>query len=134
MKRYASGFTLIELMIVVVVIAVLASIAYPSYTRYMTRMHRAQAQSYLMQIAQREHQYFLDSREYASQATVLAQDPVPAQVAEQYMVTVGPGLPTTPPTFVASATPRAASMQAAHREPILSITQDGTKLPSEAWQ
>lgn len=134
MKRHATGFTLIELMIVVVVIAVLAAFAYPSYTRYMTRMHRAQAQSYLMEIAQRQHQYFLDSRDYASQATIFGLDPVPAQVAAQYQVTVGPATPTTPPTFIVSAAPRTGSMQAAYREPTLSIAQDGSKSPSDAWQ
>lgn len=134
MKRCARGFTLIELMIALVVIAILASVAYPSYTRYMTRMHRAQAQSYLMEIAQRQYQYFLDSRDYAAQATILSLDPVPAQVAAQYQVTVGPSTPTTPPTFVVSAAPRAGSLQAAYREPTLSIAQDGTKSPSDAWQ
>jgi type IV pilus assembly protein PilE len=133
MRRHDTGFTLIELMIAVCVVAILASVAYPSYSRYMSRMHRTQAQSYLMQIAQRQHQYFLDSREYASQATILSLDPVPAEVAKQYMVTIGPGIPTTPPTFVASAAPRANSLQAAYREPILSITQDGGKTPSDAW-
>jgi len=134
MKARNTGFTLIELMIVVVVIAILASIAYPSYTRYMTRSHRAQAQSYLMEVAQREHEYFLDSREFASQATVFGVDPVPAQVAEQYSLTIGPATPTSPPTFIVSAAPRAGSMQASYHEPTLSITQDGTRSPSSVWQ
>ena len=121
-------------MVVVAVIAILASVAFPSYTRYMTRMRRAQAQSYLMQIAQRQQQYFLDSREYASQATLLRLDPVPTTVAEQYTVTVGPASATIPPTFIASAAPRANSMQASHREPTLSITQDGSKSPSDVWK
>jgi len=134
MKHHATGFTLIELMIVVVVIAVLASVAYPSYTRYMTHMHRAQAQSYLMEIAQRQYQYFLDSRDYASQAAIFSIDPVPAQVAAQYRVTIGPATPTTPPTFLVSAAPLAGSLQAVYSEPTLSIAKDGTKSPSDAWQ
>jgi type IV pilus assembly protein PilE len=133
MKRHEAGFTLIELMIVVAVIAILVSVAYPSYTRYMTRMHRAQAQSYLMQVAQRQHQYFLDSREYASQATILGLEPVPQPVSEQYQVTIGPVAATMPPTFTASASPRDGSMQAALGEPTLSIAQDGSKSPSDAW-
>lgn len=132
--RRNDGFTLIELMVVVVVIAILAAVAYPSYTRHVAKMHRAQAQSYLLQVAQRQQQYFLDSREYAPQATILALEPVPPQVAAEYMVTVGPGLPTTPPTFIASATPRAESMQANQHEPMLTIAQDGTRTPAYAWQ
>jgi len=134
MKRHSNGFTLIELMVTVAAIAIISSVAYPSYTRYMARMHRAQAQSYLMQVAQRQHQYFLDSREYAAQATILALEPVPADVAAQYTVSIGPATPTTPPTFVATAVPRAGSAQARQHEQTLSIAQDGKRTPSGVWQ
>jgi type IV pilus assembly protein PilE len=133
MKRRAIGFSLIELMIVVAVVAMLATIAFPSYSHYMMQMHRTQAQSYLMQIAQRQQQYFLDSRAFASSSTMLGLAPVPAVVAAQYVVTIGPAVPTTPPTFIASAAPRAGSLQAKYREPTLSIAQDGTKSPPGVW-
>jgi len=133
MKRRAMGFTLIELMIVVAVVAILATIAFPSYSHYMMQMHRTQAQSYLMQVAQRQQQYFLDSRAFASSSTMLGLAPVPAVVAAQYMVTIGPVVPTTPPTFIASAAPRAGSLQAKYQEPTLSIAQDGTKSPAGVW-
>jgi len=133
MKRRAMGFTLIELMIVVAVVAILATLAFPSYSHYMMQMHRTQAQSYLMQVAQRQQQYFLDSRAFASSSTMLGLAPVPAVVAAQYVVTIGPAVPTTPPTFIASAAPRAGSLQAKYREPTLSIAQDGTKSPAGVW-
>jgi type IV pilus assembly protein PilE len=133
-KHHTTGFTLIELMVVVAVIAILATVAFPSYSRYMVRMHRAQAQSYLMEIAQRQQQYFLDSREYASEAKMLGIDPVPAQVAAQYVVTIGPNAPTVPPTFLVAASPRPGSLQAAYSESNLSIAQDGSKSPTSAWQ
>ncbi|MDQ7974852.1 MAG: prepilin-type N-terminal cleavage/methylation domain-containing protein, partial [Rhodocyclaceae bacterium] len=44
MRRSASGFTLIELMIVVAVIAILAAIAYPSYQEYVMRSRRVEGQ------------------------------------------------------------------------------------------
>lgn len=47
----ASGFTLIELMIVVVVIAVLAAIAYPSYASYMERKDLSIAKQEALRIA-----------------------------------------------------------------------------------
>ena len=133
MRRQA-GFTLIELMIAAAIFAILASVAYPSYARYLARSHRSQAQSYLMQVAQRQAQYFLDSRSYATQDTILGLVPVPAQVAQQYQITIGPATPTTPPTFTATATPLAGSVQQAYREPVLSVAQDGSKSPSSFWQ
>ena len=133
MKRPTTGFTLIELMIVVVLIAILAAFAFPAYGRYMMRMHRTQAQSYLMQIAQRQQQYFLDNRAFAPASTILGLEPVPAVVAAQYAVTVGPEEPTSPPTFIASAVPRPGSLQEKFADPTLSITQDGSKSPPGVW-
>ena len=54
-----SGFTLLELMIVVAVIAVLAAIAIPNYAEYVTRTNRTDAQTYMMSVAQNLEGYRL---------------------------------------------------------------------------
>ena len=47
-----TGFTLIEVMIVVAIIGILSSITYPSYTEYVRKGHRASAKAGLLQAAQ----------------------------------------------------------------------------------
>ena len=50
-RRSVSGFTLIELMIVVVVVAILAAIAYPAYTEQVRDSRRSETQGMLMDLA-----------------------------------------------------------------------------------
>ncbi len=50
-RRSSSGFTLIEVMIVVVIIAVLTSIAVPSYQQYVLRSRRADCQTVMLSYA-----------------------------------------------------------------------------------
>ena len=66
-----SGFTLIELMIVVAIITILAAVGYPSYTEYVMRSHRQAAKNAAFQIADRQEQFFLDNRQYAPNLSTL---------------------------------------------------------------
>lgn len=51
-RHRQTGFTLIEIMIVVAIVGILSSIAYPSYTEYVRKGHRASAKAALLQAAQ----------------------------------------------------------------------------------
>ena len=53
----ASGFTLLEVMVVVVIVAILAAVAIPSYERYGVRSSRSQAQAEMLKIAERLENY-----------------------------------------------------------------------------
>jgi type IV pilus assembly protein PilE len=52
MKKIISGFTLIEIMIVVAIVAILAAIAYPSYQDSVRKSRRADAKAVMVEAAQ----------------------------------------------------------------------------------
>jgi type IV pilus assembly protein PilE len=72
--RHASsqlGVTLIELMVVVAIVAILSAFAYPSYDRYVIKTKRSVAQSALLQVADRQQQFFMDNKRFAADLTNL---------------------------------------------------------------
>ena len=63
-KSSVSGFTLIELMIVVAVIGILAAIAYPSYQEHVNKSRRADAQASLFELAQFMERHYTSNGGY----------------------------------------------------------------------
>ena len=126
----AKGFTLIEMMITVAVIGILAAIAYPSYTAYIVKANRAAAQAHLMDIAQRQQQYFLDNRRYASTVGALSIS-TPDKVAAVYTITIDADNSAAPPSFVVTADGKTGTVQASEAD--LTINNAGVKTPAGKW-
>ena len=128
-RAHASGFSLIELMIVVAIIGILAAVAYPAYGRYMVKSHRATAQVHLMELAQAQSQRMADTRTYASSVTELGV-PTPTAVSSKYTISItaeeGP-----PSSFIITATPVPGGSQVADRA--LTINSAGTRTPADKW-
>jgi type IV pilus assembly protein PilE len=98
-----SGFTLVELMIVVAIVAILATIALPAYQEHTRRGHRAAAQSEMMDIANRQQQFFLANRVYAGSLDDLGYA-LPEQVSARYTAAVSAENDDTPPSFTITLT------------------------------
>jgi type IV pilus assembly protein PilE len=60
-----SGFTLVELMIVVAIVAILAAIAYPSYAQQVRKGRRVDAKSAMLDLAARQEKFFVTNNRYS---------------------------------------------------------------------
>ena len=70
-KRDESGFTLIELMIVIAIIGILAAIAIPQFSAYRARSYNSSAQADLRNAATAQEAYFVDEDTYTDSLTTL---------------------------------------------------------------
>jgi len=132
-KRDQGGFTLIELMMVVAIVAILLAIALPAYQNQMIKGRRAAAQSEMMEIANKQQQFLLANRAYATTVVDNASMPelsysLPDEVKANY--TLGITVDNTArPIYTLKFT--AIGNQASDDD--LTITSEGVKEPPEKW-
>jgi type IV pilus assembly protein PilE len=129
------GFTLIELMITVAIVAILAAVGYPSYTNHIRKGNRAAAQAQMMDLANREQQFLLANRGYASYATITGTGyALPSSLSGRYSPTIAcapacDSVATSAPSFTITFT--ATGQQLSDGD--LSLTSDGVKSPQGKW-
>ena len=79
---------MIELMVVVAIVAIISAFAFPSYQRYVVKTKRSVAQSALLQVADRQQQFFMDNKRFAADMTNLGFTADPYVVSDEGSTTV----------------------------------------------
>jgi type IV pilus assembly protein PilE len=123
------GFTLIEVMITVIV-GILAAIAYPNYTQFVAKGARADGLAGLMNVSNRQEQYYLDHRSFATDMTKLGLSTDPWIVDNTYYE-----IDTTLSVDGYTVTATAVGVQAT-RDAVcaaITLTSVGAKSPTECW-
>lgn len=123
------GFTLMELMITVAIVAILASVAYPSYVSYVIRGNRTAAKAQMLDIANRQQQFLLANRAYATTSQMAASGyTLPTEVSDRYSYDIAVGSSTVP-SFTITFT--AIGTQASDGN--LTLNSAGDKAPASKW-
>src|SRR5262245_30541785 len=97
-----TGFTLLEIMVVVVLIAILAAIGLPSYNDYILRSRLGEAYANLGDMSTKLEQFFQDSRTYAGACAAGTVAPLPAAANARYFTITCPTLTATAYTVTAT--------------------------------
>ena len=138
-----SGFTLVELLIVVAIIGVLSAIAIPAYQNSVLRSGRAEAKGELLNVASDQERFFSSNNTFSTDATPLITTDGTTRTTQNalFVITVaacGGGAITN--CFIATAT--AQNAQLGDDCDTLTITNTGVRGASgtgsasteECWQ
>ena len=102
-RNKTSGFTLIELMVVVAIVAILAAIALPSFADQMRKSRRAEAVTALQDAQLRLEKWRVDHSSFAGSGVT-----IPASSHYTFTITA---VAATPNAYAVSAAPSTASQQ-----------------------
>ena len=127
-RKRISGFTIIELMIVLMIIAILLALAYPSYVDYVRKAKRGEAQQLLLNWSINQEIFRSNNPQYATEAQL----PVPTH--DLYTFTLSNRSATTY-TLTATGTGDQANDKAKDKITTctLTLTQAGVKSPAACW-
>ncbi len=128
-NKHQQGYSLIELMIVLVIISILAGIAYPSYQNSVRKGNRTAAQNDMLEIANRQKQFLIANRSYATKDQLVASGfGLSSDVSPNYdwSITLGTG---SAPTFTVTLTAKGNQLS----DGDMTLNSIGVKTPAAHW-
>jgi type IV pilus assembly protein PilE len=128
-RKLQTGFTLVELIIVMAIISILASIAIPAYKDYVTVSKRSDAQASLMALAIAQEKYRATSASYATVIGDLNSYGVTANSESDYFTLAISSASSS--GFEATASPKSPHSDSGC--PSIDINQDGPTGALSCW-
>ena len=127
-EKKRSGFTIIELMIVIGIVALLVSLAYPAYSQYVRKARRGEAQQLLLNWSINQEIWRSSNTEYADE------DELPPPTHDDYDFTL-PAVSATAYTLQADAENDQLNDKARDGTPCTALTlnQSGAKTHAACW-
>lgn len=127
-----SGFTLIEIMVVLVILAILAAIIYPNYQAQARKSRRGEAMTNMLSIQANYEEANAQSNSYPASNTLSSGAPIP-NTANYGYTTI-----TTATTYVITATALNTSDQVNDTQSTdscatMSIDNTGLQTPASCW-
>lgn len=141
MMTKQSGFTLIELMIVVAIIGLIAAIGYPSYQRHMQDARRSEAHVALLRMADLQERFYLQNNTYADAGAEASVGGTSSEAHQDYDANGTPDplydleiVSGDANTYELLATPTAIGPQTNDADcQEIRLTSAGAKTPVECW-
>ncbi|MFC5526418.1 type IV pilin protein [Rhodanobacter ginsengisoli] len=123
----STGFTLIELMIVVAIVAILTAIAYPAYTNYITKTRRVAAEGCLSEDANFMERYYTTNLTYKA-AVLPALDCASTQQTGNYYDYDLPASSLSASSYVVRASPKGSQQTNDAKCGVLTIDEKGKRV------
>jgi type IV pilus assembly protein PilE len=128
-----TGFSLIELMMVIVIVGILAAIAYPSYQDSLTKGRRSDGQAKMMDLMNAEERYYTENGTYEDDLSTLAAVDDDGKVDSDegfYKIGVAAcGGLTKATCVILTAVPQGAQADDGN----LTYNSQGVKTPADKW-